>query len=83
MVRKRWIVSKNLKKLLWISIVLSVFMLANSMYLLVNRLAENLDLTFFADSKTSIPRLLQSMILQVNLYGLMVLEVLAMIGQTV
>ena len=80
MARKRWIVSKNLRKLLWVSIVLSVFMLANSMYLIVNRLAENLDLTFFADSKTSIPRLLQSMILSHTGIGILLVVIMLVFG---
>lgn len=80
MARNRWIVSKNLKKLLWVAIVLSVFMLANTLYLLINRLADNLDLAIFADSKTSIPVSLQTMILSHTGVGILLVVLMLAFG---
>ncbi|UCE93176.1 MAG: hypothetical protein JSV73_10235, partial [Flavobacteriaceae bacterium] len=78
--RKRWIISKNLQILLWIAIGLSVFMLANTLYLLTNRLAENLDLTFFASGKTSIPIMLQTMILSHTGAGILLVILMLLFG---
>ena len=53
----------GLKKLLTVAVALAVFMLANTVYLLLNRLAEALDWRFFAAGETSLPKLLQTMVL--------------------
>ncbi|WKK64913.1 tetratricopeptide repeat protein [Lutimonas zeaxanthinifaciens] len=77
--RKRWVISKNLKTLLWIAIGLSVFMLANTLYLLSNRLAENLNITFFT-AKNSIPLLLQTMILSHTGVGILLVVLMLSFG---
>ena len=78
--RNRWVISKNLKTLLWTAIVLAVFMFANTLYLLLNRLADNLDLTFFASGKTSIPILLQTMILSHTGIGILLVICMLIFG---
>ena len=78
--RNRWVISKNLKTLLRIAIVLSVFMFANTLYLLLNRLADKLDLTFFTPGKTSIPILLQSMILSHTGVGIILVILMLVFG---
>ncbi len=45
------------------ALVLAAFMLANTCYLLLNRLADALGWRFFADSDISLPRLFQAMVL--------------------
>ena len=52
-----------LRKLLAVSLVLAVFMLGNTGYLLLNRLADALDLKWLAAGETSLPHLFQAMIL--------------------
>jgi hypothetical protein len=57
------ILPKHLKVWLSISIGLSVFMLANTLYLVANRLADVAGLDFFAVGETSLPLLFQAMVL--------------------
>ena len=78
--RSRWVVSKNLQNLLWIAIVLSVFMFSNTLYLLINRLADNLDLTFFTSSRTEIPLVLQTMILSHTGIGILLVILMLIFG---
>ena len=80
MSRNRWVISKNLKILLWIAIVLSIFMLANTLYLLINRLADTLNLTFFAAGKTSLPILFQTMILSHTGVGILLVILMLAFG---
>lgn len=54
---------RPLKWLLRTVLVLAGFMLANTLYLVANRLADLLDWRFFAAGETSLPRLFQAMIL--------------------
>ena len=61
--RNKWFVSKPLRVTLGIALVLAVYMLANTLYLLLNRLSDVANLEFFAAGKTSIPGLFQVMIL--------------------
>ncbi len=76
----KWVVSKNLKKLLWLAIALAVFMLANTLYLLLNRFADLADLEFFAAGTTSIPVLFQVMILSHTGVGILVVVLMVMFG---
>ena len=78
--RNRWVISKNLKILLWIAIVLSVFMLANTLYLLINRLVDFLNLTFFSADKTSISILFQTMILSHTGVGILLVIMMLVFG---
>ncbi len=73
----KWFVSKRLRILLGIAIILSIYMLANTLYLLLNRLADATNIEFFAAGKTSIPALFQVMILSHT--GVGILLVLLMI----
>ncbi|MCG8605967.1 hypothetical protein MJD09_13370, partial [bacterium] len=57
------LLTRPLKNLLGAGILLAVFMLANTLYLLLNRLADALDWTFFAAGKISLPKLFQGMVL--------------------
>jgi tetratricopeptide (TPR) repeat protein len=60
-----------LKRLLAVALVLAAFMLANTTYLLLNRLADALDWNFFAVGKTSLPKLFQAMVLTHTGVGLL------------
>jgi len=60
-----------LKKLLVAALGLAVFMLANISYLLLNRLADNIGLDYFAVSETSLPKLFQAMVLMHTGIGLL------------
>ncbi len=66
------------KRLLLLVLGLSVFMLADTFYLLTNRLAEVLDLDYFAISEISLPKFYQGMVLSHTGVGL-VLVVLALV----
>ncbi|NIV96531.1 tetratricopeptide repeat protein [candidate division KSB1 bacterium] len=59
------------KRLLIVTLFLAVFILANSAYLLINRLADLLNWHFLAAGKTSLPRLFQVMILSHTGVGLL------------
>ncbi|MFV1987498.1 MAG: hypothetical protein ACC682_09450 [Gemmatimonadota bacterium] len=63
---------------LWlsISIGLSVFMLANTLYLVANRLADLAGLSFFAVGETSLPLLFQAMVLTHTGGGLLLLSLM-------
>ena len=78
--RTRWVISKNLKILLWIAIVLSVFMFANTLYLLTNRLADLMNLSFFSSGRSSIPILLQTMILSHTGVGIILVILMLVFG---
>lgn len=63
--------SPSLKKLLVAALGLAVFMLANTAYLLLNRLADAVDLDYFAIGDTSLPKLFQAMVLTHTGIGLL------------
>jgi len=77
---KRWVVSSNLRKLLWVAIGLAVFMIANTIYLLLNRLSGAVDLEFFAAGKTSLPELFQVMILSHTGVGILLVILMLVFG---
>ena len=54
---------RSLRALLAVILALAAFMLANTAYLLINRLADALGWGFFAVGETSLPKLFQSMVL--------------------
>ncbi|MFQ5708675.1 MAG: tetratricopeptide repeat protein [bacterium] len=64
------------KKLLAIALVLSAFMLANTVYLLINRLADLVDWRYFAAGATSLPHLFQSMVLAHTGVGLLLVTLM-------
>lgn len=70
------ILPKSLKLWLSISLGLSVFMVANTLYLVVNRLADVMGLTFFAVGETSLPPLFQAMVLTHTGVGLLLVSVM-------
>ncbi|MEZ4700000.1 MAG: tetratricopeptide repeat protein [Rhodothermales bacterium] len=78
--RDRWFVSRPLRMVLRIAMALAVFMLANTLYLLANRLAEQLGLTFFAAGDTSLPALFQAMVLSHTGVGLLVVVLMLVFG---
>lgn len=59
------------RRLLGFSLVLAAFMLANTIYLLLNRLADVLDFEYFAIGETSLPKLFQVMLLTHTGIGLL------------
>ncbi len=61
--RLRSLLPSWLRVLLATALVLAVFMVANAAYLLLNRLTDALDWTFFAVGETSLPKLFQAMVL--------------------
>jgi tetratricopeptide (TPR) repeat protein len=65
------LLSPGLKRLLAVALALAAFMLANTAYLLLNRLAEALSWRFFAAGETSLPELLQAMVLTHTGVGLL------------
>ena len=65
-----------LKAVLGVALVAAGFMLANTVYLLMNRLADALGWTIFAVGETSLPVLFQSMILAHTGAGLLLVVVL-------
>ena len=70
------ILPKHLKVWLSISIGLSVFMLANTLYLVANRLSDLAGLEFFAVGETSLPTLFQAMVLTHTGAGLLLASVM-------
>ncbi|MDX1578807.1 MAG: multiheme c-type cytochrome, partial [Gemmatimonadota bacterium] len=67
----RSILSRRLALWLKAAVVLAAIMLANTLYLLVNRLADAADWTFFAVGETTLPRLFQTMVLTHTGLGLL------------
>ncbi len=61
----------SLKRLLTVAVVLAGVMLANTLYLLVNRLADALGWTFFAVGETSLPKFFQTVLLTHTGVGLL------------
>lgn len=80
MARSRWVVSKNLKKILWLALILSVFMLANTLYLLITRWADMLEISFLSAGEASIPNLLQLMILSHTGVGIVLVLLMLLFG---
>ncbi len=80
MARSRWVVSKNLKRMLWVALALSVFMLANTIYLLIIRWADNLDISLFSAGYGSIPMLQQVMILSHTAVGILLVLLMLAFG---
>ena len=78
--KDRWFVSKRLRIVLRIAMACAVFMLANTLYLLLNRLADALDWTFFATGETSLPQLFQAMVLSHTGVGLLVVILMFVFG---
>lgn len=62
---------RTLRGLLAVALGLAAFMLANTFYLLINRLADALGWGFFAVGETSLPKLFQSMVLTHTGVGLL------------
>ena len=65
------LLSRSLRRLLAVALALAAFMLINTAYLLINRLADALDWGFFAVGETSLPALFQSMVLMHTGVGLL------------
>ncbi len=78
--KDRWFVSKPLRIVLRTALALAVFMLANTLYLLLNRLADAMDWTFFAAGETSLPQLFQVMVLSHTGVGLLVVCFMLVFG---
>ncbi|MBM3277397.1 MAG: tetratricopeptide repeat protein [Candidatus Handelsmanbacteria bacterium] len=67
--------SPTQKRLLLVVIGLSVFMLADTLYLLINRLADLMRVGYFAVTDTSLPKFYQAMVLSHTGVGLVLLVV--------
>lgn len=78
--RKKWVVSKNLRLLLWVAVGLAVYMIANTLYLVLNRLSGEVNLDIFAAGKTSIPVLFQVMILSHTGVGILLVVLMLTFG---
>ena len=78
--RDRWFVSRRLRIVLRGALVMAIFMLANTLYLLLNRLADAFDWTFFAAGETSLPALFQAMILSHTGGGLLLVALMLGFG---
>ena len=66
--------------MLRIALACAVFMLANTLYLLLNRLADAAGWTFFATGETSLPELFQIMVLSHTGVGLLVVTLMFVFG---
>jgi hypothetical protein len=78
--KDRWFVARPLRFVLRAALALGVFMLANTLYLLANRLADGLGWTFFAAGETSLPALFQAMVLSHTGVGLLVVLLMLAFG---
>lgn len=78
--QKKWFVSKPLRNVLGIAIVLAIYMLANTIYLLLNRLADTINIEFFVAGKTSVPALFQVMILSHTGVGILLVLFMLFFG---
>lgn len=74
--RLRSLLSKPLAAVFGLGLALAALMLANTLYLLANRLADGLDWTFFALGELSLPVLFQVMVLLHTGLGLLLVTVL-------
>ena len=80
MARNKWFVSQPLLIVLKVAIALAVFMLANTVYLLLNSLADKWDWSFFAVGKTTMPVIFQVMILSHTGVGLLLVLLMLIFG---
>jgi len=71
------ILPRRLRVWLVIALGLAVFMLANTLYLVANRVADALGLTFFAVGETTLPPLFQAMVLTHTGVGLLLASLMA------
>ena len=78
--KDRWFVSKRLRIVLRLAMACAAFMLANTLYLLLNRLADAMGWTFFATGETSLPQLFQAMVLSHTGVGLLVVILMFVFG---
>jgi tetratricopeptide (TPR) repeat protein/cytochrome c553 len=78
--RQKWVISSRLKTVLWIAILLTIFLFANTIYLLLNRWAGLAEVTFFAAGKTSIPVLFQVMVLSHTGVGIIIVMMMLIFG---
>ena len=78
--KDRWFVSKRLRFVLRIAMALAIFMLANTLYLLLNRLADAAGWSVFAVGETSLPHLFQVMVLSHTGVGLLVVSLMLAFG---
>lgn len=76
----KWFISKSLRIVLGFALILAVFMLANTLYLLLNRLADAVNIGFFATGKTSLPVLFQVMILSHTGVGILLVLFMLFFG---
>ncbi|MCH7573791.1 MAG: tetratricopeptide repeat protein [Candidatus Marinimicrobia bacterium] len=76
------LLTPRLRKLLVAALALAAFMLANSIYLLGNRLAETLDWRYFSSDATALPLLFQSMILAHTGAGLLTVTLFLIFAAT-
>lgn len=74
------LLTPRLRRLLAIAMTLAAFMVANTIYLLTNRLADAADWSFFADADTAIPKLFQAMVASHTGVGLTVTILLLAFG---
>ncbi|MFQ5677750.1 MAG: hypothetical protein ACE5G1_17810, partial [bacterium] len=63
------------RQFLMVALMLAIFMLANTVYLLINRTADALDWQVFAVGKTSLPQFFQAMILTHTGVGLLLVTI--------
>ncbi|WP_111709928.1 tetratricopeptide repeat protein [Lutibacter citreus] len=80
MIRSRWVISKKLKIVLWIAIVLSIFMFSNTFYLLIIRLADFIKQTYYPLSNVSISDVFQTMILSHTAVGIVLVVIMLVFG---
>jgi tetratricopeptide (TPR) repeat protein len=70
------VLTPALKAFFYFVLILAAFLLANSLYLLIYRFAENAGWSFFAFSETSLPKLFQVMLLSHTGIGILLTLIL-------
>ena len=68
--KRRSRLSSSQQRVLAVVVALGVFMIADTLYLLVNRLGELLEIGYFAATAISLPKFYQGMVLSHTAVGL-------------
>ena len=78
--KDRWFVSQSLRVVLRVAMALAIFMAANTLYLVLNTIADQFGWAFFAAGETSLPALFQVMILSHTGVGLLLVILMLVFG---
>ncbi|MEK6675418.1 MAG: tetratricopeptide repeat protein [Planctomycetota bacterium] len=76
----RSLLTRPLKWLLVCALTLGAFLVANTLYLLANRVADQTDWEFFAVGKTTLPKLFQAMVVSHTFVGIVFAVLMLLFG---